>query len=97
MLDEYLATGANNILCDARADVKEFLRKCTPAKRAFRRNMDSTDFSTISSDDVYTRTMNCLRESEGYPGFILGTVILPYGTPISAVEAARKAIVDYKH
>jgi len=54
MLDEYLETGANNVLCDARADVTEFLHKCSAARRAFRRNMDSTDFLTLSSEDIYT-------------------------------------------
>ena len=96
MLDEYLETGANNLLCDARADMKEFLRKCAPARRAFRRNMDSTDFATITSEAVYRRTTNCLEESAGYPGFILGTIILPYGTPMSALDAVRKALQEYK-
>jgi uroporphyrinogen decarboxylase len=96
MLDEYLETGGNNLLCDARADVKEFLHKCAPVKRAFRRNMDSTDFATISTEDIYQRTIRSLEESEGYAGFILGTVILPYGTPMSALDAVRKALQEYK-
>ena len=97
MLDEYLETGANNVLCDKRADIKEFLHKCAAAHRAFRRNMDSTDFATISSDDVHRRTLDCLKESNGYPGFILGTVILPYGTPLSALTAIRSALQEYRH
>ncbi len=97
MLDEYLETGANNLLCDVKADAKEFLRKCSPARRAFRRNMDSTDFLAISSDEVHRRTINCLEESGGYPGFILGTAILPYGTPFSLVDEIRNEIQDYKH
>jgi uroporphyrinogen decarboxylase len=97
MLDEYLETGANNVLCDARADVTEFLHKCSAARRAFRRNMDSTDFLTLSSEDIYHRTVDCLKESNGYPGFILGTVILPYGTPMTALDAVRSALQEYKH
>jgi uroporphyrinogen decarboxylase len=96
MLDEYLETGANNVLCDAKADAKEFLQKCSAARRAFRRNMDSTDFLTISSEDVHRRTVNCLEESNGYPGFILGTAILPYGAPLSLLVAIRSAIQEYK-
>jgi uroporphyrinogen decarboxylase len=96
MLDEYLETGANNVLCDVKADAKEFLHKCSAARRAFRRNMDSTDFLAISPDEVHRRAMNCLEESEGYSGFILGTAILPYGTPLSLVGAIRSAIQEYK-
>ena len=97
MLDEYIETGANNVLCDKKADIKEFLHKCAAARRAFRRNMDSTDFATISSEDVHRRTLDCLKESNGYPGFILGTVILPYGTPLSALSAIRSALQEYRH
>jgi uroporphyrinogen decarboxylase len=96
MLDEYLETGANNVLCDVKADAKEFLHKCSAAGRAFRRNMDSADFLTISSEDVRRRTVNCLEESGGYAGFILGTAILPYGTPLSLVVAIRNAVREYK-
>jgi uroporphyrinogen decarboxylase len=96
MLDEYLETGANNVLCDVKADAREFLQKCSAARRAFRRNMDSADFLAISSDEVHHRTINCLEESGGYPGFILGTAILPYGTPLSLLDAIRSEIQDYK-
>jgi uroporphyrinogen decarboxylase len=96
MLTEYLETGANNILCDARADAKEFLTACSAARRAFRRNMDSSDFATLKSEDVHRRAMKCLEESEGYAGFILGTTILPYGTPLEPLAAIREAIKEYK-
>jgi uroporphyrinogen decarboxylase len=96
MLDEYLETGANNVLCDVRADAKEFLRKCSPVHRAFRRNMDSTDFPSVSPDEVHRRAVSCLEESTGYPGFILGTAIVPYGTPLAHVEAIRSALREYK-
>jgi uroporphyrinogen decarboxylase len=96
MLDEYLETGANNLLCDVKADSKEFLRKCSVARRAFRRNMESADFLTISSEDVHRRTINYLEESSGYAGFILGTAILPYGTPLPLLGAIRNAIQEYK-
>jgi uroporphyrinogen decarboxylase len=96
MLDEYLETGANNVLCDVKADSKEFLKTCSTARRAFRRNMDSTDFLTISAEDAHRRTFQCLEESSGYPGFILGTAILPYGTPLPLVAAVRSAIQEYK-
>lgn len=96
MLDEYLETGANNVLCDVKADSKEFLHKCSTARRAFRRNMDSTDFQTVSSEDVHRRTVKCLEESSGYPGFILGTAILSYGTPLPLIGAIRSAIQEYK-
>jgi uroporphyrinogen decarboxylase len=96
ILDAYLETGANNILCDTKADVREFLEKCAKARRAFRRNIDSSDFLQIRSDEVYHRALKSLDESNGYPGFIMGSAILPYGTPFSHLTAMREAIQEYK-
>ena len=96
MLNEYLETGANNILCDFRADAKEFLAGCSSVGRAFRRNVDSRDFLAISSDEVHRRTLKYLEESNSYPGFILGTAVLPYGVPLSHVAAMREAIQEFK-
>jgi uroporphyrinogen decarboxylase len=96
ILDAYLETGANNILCDTKADTKEFLEKCAKARRAFRRNVDSSDFLEIASDEVHHRTLKSLDESNGYPGFILGSAVLPYGTPLSHLTAMREAIQEYK-
>jgi uroporphyrinogen decarboxylase len=96
ILDAYLETGANNILCDTKANPKEFIEKCAKAHRAFRRNIDSSDFLQVNSDEVYKRALNSLEESGGYPGFILGSAVLPYGTPVSLLTAMREAIQEYK-
>ena len=96
ILDAYLETGANDILCDTKADTKEFLEKCSKARRAFRRNIDSSDFLEVNSDEVYHRALNSLEESGRYPGFILGSAVLPYGTPLSHLTAMKEAIQEYK-
>ncbi len=96
ILDAYLETGANNILCDTKADAKEFLEKCAKGRRAFRRNIDSSDFLQVNSDEVYRRALQSLEESNRYPGFILGSAILPYGTPLSHLSAMREAIQEFK-
>lgn len=96
ILDSYLETGANNLLCDAKADAVEFVKKCSVVKTAFRRNIDSSDFLEVASADVYKRALKCLEESNGYPGFILGSAVLPYGTPLSHLTAMREAVQEFK-
>jgi len=96
ILDAYLETGANNILCDTKADPKAFTEKCSKTRRAFRRNIDASDFLQVTSDVVYQRALNGLKESGGYPGFILGSQVLPYGTPLSHLTAMREAIQEYE-
>ncbi len=96
ILDSYLGTGANNILCDTKADVAEFVRKCSASRKAFRRNISSSDFLEADSAEVYKRALKSLEESNGYPGFILGSAVLPYGTPLSHMTAMREAVQEFK-
>ena len=96
ILDSYLETGANNLLCDMKADAAEFVKKCSVVKTAFRRNIDSSDFLEAASSEVHKRALKCLEESNGYPGFILGSAVLPYGTPLSHLTAMREAVQEFK-
>lgn len=95
ILDLYLQTGANNILCDVRADAAKFLEECSKAKRAFRRNIDSSDFLTATPQELHERALKYLEEAQEYPGFILGTGVVPYGTPLSNLVAIRGAVNDF--
>lgn len=91
ILEYYLETGANNILCDFSADVSRFLEECRQHRVAFRRNIDSRDFLTIAPDEVYCRARTAIGESRGYSGFILGTGVVPYGTALECLLAAGTA------
>jgi len=95
IIESYVATGANNILCDATADAPTFLEVCRSAKRAFRRNIGTTNFAILQPEVFSERAKQCLKESEGYPGFILGTGVVPYGTPLENLHAIRSAVDEY--
>jgi uroporphyrinogen decarboxylase len=96
ILDSYLESGANNILCDAKADAKEFLERCSKSGRAFRRNIDSSDFLQAAEDQLRERARKYLEESQGYAGFILGTGVVPYGTPVEKLAAIRETVHSFK-
>ncbi len=96
ILDSYLESGGNNLLCDFSADVRSFLTECSKAGRSFRRNMDSSDFLTASPDELHSRALKALGESEGYPGYIMGTAVVPYGTPLEKLAAIREALSEYR-
>jgi uroporphyrinogen decarboxylase len=95
ILSEYIGTGANNILCDSQADHVKFLEACTKAGRAFRRNIRTTGFLSDSPDSLYDIALEYLNESNSFPGFILGTGVVPYGTPVGLLQAIRRAVVDW--
>ena len=96
ILDSYLETEANNILCDVKADAGQFLEKCSKARRAFRRNLDSADFLQTTPEELHKHTLKSLEESQGYAGFILGTGVVPYGTPVAHLTAIREATREYQ-
>lgn len=85
-------TGANNILCDFPADASRFLAECSARKVAFRRNINSTEFLTTRPEEVRKEALRAISEADGYPGFILGTGVVPYGTPLDCLLAAREAV-----
>ncbi len=90
----YAETGANNILCDSTADGDVFLSECSKRKIAFRRNISSIDFLTAHPDELRRQALQYIRESKMYSGFILGTGVVPYGTPIAVLAAMRNAIEE---
>lgn len=94
ILDAYLDSGANNLLCDFSADVHSFVVECSMVKRSLRRNIDSSDFLTASAEDLHKRALNALDESEDFPGYIMGTGVVPYGTPLEKLIAIREAVVE---
>jgi uroporphyrinogen decarboxylase len=96
ILDAYLQTGANNILCDFRADPKRFLDECSRQEKAYRRNIDSTGFLPAQLQDVADRAKREIAIAAGYPGFILGTAVVPYGTPLAVLETIREVVGEAK-
>ena len=95
ILDAYLETGGNNILCDAAADPAAFRMACSSAGRAFRRNISTTDFLTATPDELRTRAIAILEAARGYPGFIFGTGVVPFGTPLESLRALRETVEEF--
>jgi uroporphyrinogen decarboxylase len=95
IVEAYVETGGNNILCDFSADNAAFLSACSEKKTAYRRNIDPRNFLKVSPDEVHRTAMQYLEEANGYPGFILGTGVVPYGTPTACLAAARSAAEEF--
>jgi uroporphyrinogen decarboxylase len=96
IIDDYIATGANNILCDAPADHKMFREQCSLARRAYRRNIPTAGFLEYQPDRLYDEAVAYLSEAGDYPGFILGTGVVPYGTPTDNITAIGRAVADHR-
>lgn len=92
--DMCVASGANNLLCDFKGNWSRWLDTCKEAKRAVRRNLNPQFVETGDADAIYKAASEIIAEAEGYPGFIMGTAVVPYGTPTENLLAIRRACMD---
>lgn len=89
--DLLMETGCNNLLCDFTGDWDEWSDKCRAAGRALRRNMAPRFIETSTPEEIYKRAAEMIAEGIDLPGFILGTAVIPFGTPTENVLAVRQA------
>ena len=89
IVEPCLETGANYILCDGGSSVSRFLPACREAHRAFRRNIPASFLMTATVGEIELAARAEVASADGYPGFILGTGIVPYGIPTEKILAAR--------
>jgi uroporphyrinogen decarboxylase len=85
------ATGANNLLCDFGADWDAWREAVEPGRGAVRRNIEPSLLADGPEEAVHARMAAVVDEAEGYGGFIGGTAVVPYGTPLRNLLAARDA------
>jgi uroporphyrinogen decarboxylase len=87
-------TGANNLLCDFTADFDKWVAACSGAGRAFRRNLSPRLIETAAPEQIYEVAAREVRRGRDLPGFIMGTAVIPFGTPTENVLAIKRACLD---
>ncbi len=94
IIDDLITSGANNLLCDFKAAWSPWLQKCASSRRAVRRNLDPRLIQDGSPDAVHEATRAYIRDAQGYPGFMMGTAVVPFGTSTENLLAVRQACRD---
>ena len=89
-----IQTGANNLLCDFTADWEKWSAKCLENRRALRRNIDPRFVETATPDEIYEFSRGIVAEGKDMPGFIMGTAVVPYGTPTENLLAVKRACLE---
>lgn len=87
-------TGANNLLCDFTADFDEWSAAARTAGRAFRRNLSPRLIETSASERIYAFAREEIARGKDLPGFIMGTAVIPFGTPTDHILAIKQACLD---
>lgn len=87
-------TGANNLLCDFTCDFDEWAAAARAANRAMRRNISPRLIETATPDEIHRVAREEIARGRGLPGFILGTAVIPFGTPTANILAIKQACLD---
>jgi len=95
ILDDLLATGAGQLLCDAGADVDRFLARCGEAKRPVRISVDARLVHTGTPEEVRGEARRLLEKAGGRPGLLFGCGVVAYDCDPRNVLALREARDEY--
>lgn len=90
IVERYLDTGSGQILCDFSADWPTFRAACERRKIAVRRNLSPALIQHETPDAVAATARSYLHDAAGMTGFILGTAVVPFGSPAANLAAARE-------
>ncbi len=94
IIDLLIQTGANNLLCDFTSDWDEWAPAARAAKRAMRRNISLRLIETAPPEEIYALTLKEITRGKDFPGFIMGTAVIPFATPSENVLAVKQACLD---
>ncbi len=87
-------TGCNNLLCDFTGDFEEWSAVAASANKALRRNLSPRMIEKATPDEIYAAARANAERGKGVPGFIMGTAVIPFGTPTESVLAVKQACLD---
>ena len=87
-------TGANNLLCDFTGDFDEWSAVARQHGRALRRNISPRLLQSGPVDQVYAAALREVERGRDQPGFIMGTAVVPFGTPTENILAVKQACLD---
>ncbi len=95
LLEDILATGTNNVLCDFKADLERFLDRLAGSPVLIRANLDPRFLETAPAEKIREKAAELAASGRRHPGFILGTGILSYYLPPEKVRAVRESLGKY--
>ena len=86
-----IRTGCNNLLCDFKGDFDTWSEACREAKRALRRNLSPRLIETGMPEEIHEAALREVALGRQLPGFIMGTAVIPFGTPTENILAVKEA------
>jgi uroporphyrinogen decarboxylase len=87
-------SGGNNLLCDFTADFDEWAAVARGSGKSLRRNISPRLIETSPPDKIYEVACREVARGRDLPGFIMGTAVIPFGTPVESILAVKRACLD---
>lgn len=94
VVDDLIATGATQLLCDHNASLETFLRKTAAARVSFRANVDPRLIHSGPPSAIRQAALRILEAARDHPGFLFGCGVVAYDCDPSHVHALRWALED---
>lgn len=91
VLEDLIATGAGQLLCDAGADLGLFARRCAEEKRALRASVDARLVHTGRPGRIREEARGLLHSLVGRTGILFGCGVVAYDCDPRNVIALREA------
>lgn len=91
ILEDLLATGAGQLLCDAGADLGLFIRRCAEERRAARASVDARLVHRGPPEEIRREAGRILGLISGRPGWLFGCGVVAYDCDPANVIALRQA------
>ncbi|MCC7498661.1 MAG: hypothetical protein IT160_13855 [Bryobacterales bacterium] len=95
IVDDLIATGCTQILCDAVADKHRFRQQCTAARMAWRINVDARLVNRGPIEAIREDAAATLAEFGNSPGLLFGCGVIAYDTSPEYGLAVRQAIDEF--
>ncbi|HOI44610.1 MAG TPA: uroporphyrinogen decarboxylase family protein [Candidatus Aminicenantes bacterium] len=95
VLEDLLATGAGQLLCDAGSDLERFRARCGERRLPLRANVDARLVHRGPADEIRRRALDILRRAGAQPGFLMGCGVVAYDCPPAHVLAVKEAIEEF--
>jgi len=89
ILEDLLATGAPQLLCDAGSDLERFLARCREERRALRVSVDARLVHNGALEEIKSEAHRLLAAAQGQPGLLFGCGVVAYDCDPALVVALR--------
>ncbi len=94
ILEQIIATGTNNVLCDYKANLGFFIDRLKGEPILLRANINPAEIATQPVEVIKQRARQVLAVGRRHPRFLMGTGILPYDANPDMVIAVREVLEE---